>query len=677
MRKVIYPIGLLSLSLVLTLGMTGCKKDEATTKASTASDANKEMVSAFSAYQSDSKKLDGSSFGVISDDMAAKKEKLNDEYLAKLDKIPRDKLSNDNKIYYDTFIFDRKIDERGYKLPNQRFGSYAIPISHFEDQIFDNATKAGKKAKSLKDYHAQLNTLKDYTTWVDDVLKQYKKGQSENIELPKVLVKKLLAHIDANILPDDYAILRQGYEDLSKNYKDAKPEFLNSYKEATASAVNATKALVAYLGADYLAAARGKGDATDKNIGFGALKDGKTWYQWQLDRNSTTGKSAKELHALGQELVASAKSEMERVARFVAQKHDNKLSGLYRGADNKVSEREFHVIDNKGNVNLPEFFAYLNSEKFYYGRDGKKASGEMYKKQCSKVSDVNACELALKDYNKFKHDANKTLVTYFKPIKTDYTIVPTPAGGEKFDGVASYDNNEFNLNTNPFYSLQKWNVSTLLLHEAAPGHHFQNAYSIEYPAKDKPPYMKDVNYTAYEEGWALYTEWLGIQMGIYGALDDKGKPTFKDGKGMCKSDTDYKTFQGGIYKDESECNALQYFGSLNEAQLRNMRLAVDTGIHNLGWSLNTARDFMHKNSALGKGDVESETLRYAAYVGQAVSYKSGFLVIQSLLKKAQKELGSKFSWADFHDQLLKYGSLPMSVIESHMNAWIAAQKKAA
>ena len=116
---------------------------------------------------------------------------------------------------------------------------------------------------------------------------------------------------------------------------------------------------------------------------------------------------------------------------------------------------------------------------------------------------------------------------------------------------------------------------------------------------------------------------------------------------MCTSDTDYSQFQGGIYTDEQECNALQYFGSLNEAQLRNMRLAVDTGIHANGWSIQQARDYMHANSALGEGDIESESFRYAAYVGQAVSYKSGYLVIRELLEKAQQALGDKFEHAEF------------------------------
>lgn len=332
------------------------------------------------------------------------------------------------------------------------------------------------------------------------------------------------------------------------------------------------------------------------------------------------------------------------------------------------------LADDNGNIDLNEFFDYLNSEQFFYGRDGKNASGPEYAELCQAASDQNACVSALVDYNTFKRDANGVVAKYFKPIKTDYTIVPIPAAEELYKGVASYGSNKFNLNTHPDYSLQKWNVSTLLLHEAAPGHHFQNAYSIEYPPADKPDYIKNVWYTAYAEGWALYTEWLGLEMGIYGELNDEGKPTFVNATGMCKLDLDYTTFQGGIYTDAEECNALQYFGSLNEAQLRNMRLAVDTGIHAKGWSIEEAQKYMQANSALGDGDIESESYRYAAYVGQAVSYKSGFLVIREMLDKAQSELGSQFDWADFHDQLLKYGDQPMEVVETSIENWLKAQK---
>ena len=105
-------------------------------------------------------------------------------------------------------------------------------------------------------------------------------------------------------------------------------------------------------------------------------------------------------------------------------------------------------------------------------------------------------------------------------------------------------------------------------------------------------------------------------------------------------------------------------------------MAVDTGIHANGWSIQQARDYMHANSALGEGDIESESFRYAAYVGQAVSYKSGYLVIRELLEKAQQALGDKFEHAEFHDQLLRYGQQPMEVMKSNINNWISTKQQA-
>ena len=282
---------------------------------------------------------------------------------------------------------------------------------------------------------------------------------------------------------------------------------------------------------------------------------------------------------MGEQLVAEAKAEMIRVAKVVVAKRGSIVEAAYRDpATGDVSPRTFELATDSGQINLGEFFKYLNSEQFFYGRDGLQTTSKQYAAVCSNASSPSACENALTDYYVFKDNANDVVASYFKPIKTDYSIEPTPAESEMYDGVASYDDNVFTLNTNPDYSLQKWNVSTLLLHEAAPGHHFQNAYAQEYPPANLPDYMQDIWYTAYGEGWALYTEWLGIEMGIYGELNAQNQPTFVNGKGMCTSDTDYSQFQGGIYTDEQECNALQYFGSLNEAQLRNMRLAVDLSL---------------------------------------------------------------------------------------------------
>ncbi|NOI81467.1 DUF885 domain-containing protein [Vibrio tubiashii] len=656
---------------VLALSLSGC---------STLStpDASQQLSALLDEYGSQTKSLDGSQFGIVNDQMAGAKQTLDRLYLSKLLEIDRSALSDEEKVYYDTFQFDRTIAIRGASFANARFGNLDTPVTHFYNYIQWNAEEAGAAINTNEDdsktYQDQLETLQEYTSWVNNLHSQYQQGQLQGIQLPAILAERLYqSSVDA-ISYDDFSILKVGLKDL-KTQPEYSPEFIHQYEKEVGKAQLATQKLLAYLHGQYTQAARGDGQLTDTNIGWGDLPNGQSWYQWHLDRNSTTGKSAAELHRLGEQLVADAKAEMIRVAELVVKKRGAIVEADYRDpVTGKVAKHTFELANDSGKINLEEFFRYLNSEQFFYGRDGYSTDDNQYSEVCSHASVPTACEGALTDYYLFKVNANDVVQGYFKPIKTDYSIEPTAAEDELYAGVASYDDNVFTLNTNPDYSLQKWNVSTLLLHEAAPGHHFQNAYALEYPPANKPAYMEDIWYTAYGEGWALYTEWLGLEMGIYGKLDSHDKPSFSNGTGMCTANADYSQLQGGIYKDEQECNALQYFGSLNEAQLRNMRLAIDTGIHSQGWSIQQARDYMKANSALGEGDIESESFRYAAYVGQAVSYKSGYLVIKEVLAKAQSELGDQFDYAEFHDQLLRYGQQPMEVVRENINNWIASKK---
>ncbi|NRF15778.1 DUF885 domain-containing protein [Vibrio coralliilyticus] len=660
-------------AITLAVILAGCSSTPKTNDAST------QLTALLDSYQHESQSLDSTHFGIINDQMAAARQSLDRIYLDKLLEIERSALTDEEKVYYDTFRFDRTIAIRGASFANTRFGNFDVPVTHFYNYIQWNAEEAGAAiddSDSEQTYQDQLTILKEYTSWVRGLHSQYQQATQQGIQLPAILAERLYQNSVDTISYNNFAMLKVGLNDL-KTQSGYTPTFINQYTQEVEKAQRATQELLAYLHNQYVKSARGEGQLTDKNIGWGDLPNGQSWYQWHLDRNSTTGKSAAELHNMGEQLVAEAKAEMIRVAKVVVAKRGSIVEAAYRDpATGDVSPRTFELATDSGQINLGEFFKYLNSEQFFYGRDGLQTTNKQYAAVCSSASSPSACENALTDYYVFKDNANGVVASYFKPIETDYTIEPTPAESEVYDGVASYDNNVFTLNTNPDYSLQKWNVSTLLLHEAAPGHHFQNAYAQEYPPANLPDYMQDIWYTAYGEGWALYTEWLGIEMGIYGELNAQNQPTFVNGKGMCTPNTDYSQFQGGIYTDEQECNALQYFGSLNEAQLRNMRLAVDTGIHANGWSIQQARDYMHANSALGEGDIESESFRYAAYVGQAVSYKSGYLVIRELLDKAQQELGDKFEYAEFHDQLLRYGQQPMEVMKSNINNWISTKQQA-
>jgi uncharacterized protein (DUF885 family) len=191
--------------------------------------------------------------------------------------------------------------------------------------------------------------------------------------------------------------------------------------------------------------------------------------------------------------------------------------------------------------------------------------------------------------------------------------------------------NTFNLKAQP-----KFGMETLSLHEASPGHHFQGSIAQELTALPKFRRFGG-DYTAYVEGWALYAEYLGKELGMF-------------------------------------TDPYQWFGRLNDEQLRAMRLVVDTGLHSLGWSREQAIKYMLENSTMAESDVVSEVERYIAWPGQALGYKIGDLRIQALRRNAEKELGAKFDIRDFHREVLSDGAVPMDVLEAKIARWVAARK---
>jgi uncharacterized protein (DUF885 family) len=190
--------------------------------------------------------------------------------------------------------------------------------------------------------------------------------------------------------------------------------------------------------------------------------------------------------------------------------------------------------------------------------------------------------------------------------------------------------NTFNLRAQP-----KFIMETLSIHEASPGHHFQG--SIQQEIEGLPQFRRFGGYTAYSEGWALYAESLGKELGLF-------------------------------------TDPYQWYGRLADEQLRAMRLVVDTGMHHFGWTREQAIDYMRANSAMAESDVVAEVERYVVMPGQALSYKVGERVIRQLREQAERELGDGFDIRAFHRQVLIDGALPMAVLEGKIREWIGSEK---
>ncbi len=488
---------------------------------------------------------------------------------------------------------------------------------------------------------------------------QFELGSAQGNTLPDELVDRLLAQLNSKLDGEAIAGAYLGWQQLPGEADEA---LRTDYKAVLDSINDRYLALRDYL--DYrhggaYAVRLGSGECDD---GFCGMTDGRDWYRWLLKKHSTTNMTPEEVHELGLSEVDRIFGAMVKVCHTVGQ------------CDSE------EVAKSKQSGQIYAFFRYLNEPGFFYQNPlsawsaslnpGNAAGAALSEPQQQALAEH---ERALREYNAFKSKAALVLPDFFDAERTipklDYEVVPVAYGDAPYGGVAWYqDGNpqtgrkgQFFLNTFYPYGLQSWNISTLLAHEGAPGHHFQITIAQELAAKDPdfPQYVANASYTAYAEGWALYTEYLADHdMGLY-----QGRGLYDPAVGDAK-----------VEGSPAFNNQLQYFGRLNEEMLRAMRLVVDTGIHWYGWSHDRAVGYMQENSALGAGDISSEVPRYMAYTGQATSYKAGQLALIRMRESAEQALSGSFDLKAFHHQVLEYGMLPISVLEQKNRQWIEESK---
>jgi uncharacterized protein (DUF885 family) len=344
-----------------------------------------------------------------------------------------------------------------------------------------------------------------------------------------------------------------------------------------------------YLESSYLPKAR-------DGYGLMYMKGGKELYAYLVQSTTTLPLTPEEIHQTGLSEVARITGEMEKVKQEVG-----------------------------FNGTLPQFFEYLRTDPKF-----KKPTREAL----------------TQGYYDIGKAVDAKLPAYFSTLpKSKLEIRPYEPFREKFQAGGSYEQGTpdgsrpgiFYFNAYDLPSRTTPGMTTLYLHEGAPGHHFQIMMAQENSAL--PPFMRFGGNTAFVEGWALYAETLGYDM--------------------------------GFYKDP-----IQRMGTLDDEMLRAMRLVVDTGIHSKGWTREQAIDYMLANSSMGKTDATAEVERYIAIPSQALAYKTGAMTIQRLKAKAKSELGDKFDIREFHAQVLMTGALPLAILEQKIDRWIAAKKAA-
>ena len=349
----------------------------------------------------------------------------------------------------------------------------------------------------------------------------------------------------------------------------------------------AMQKLLAFVKNDYLPAAR-------KDIGASGLPDGAAYYQHAIRRHTTTDLTAKEIHEIGVKEVARIRGEMEAIIRGVG------FKGTFQG-----------------------FLTFLRTDpRFYYASaDDLVAGYALIAKRADGELPKLFAELPRNSYG------IRVIPDYEAPAQTTAYYQPGASGAR----AGIYMINTYKLDTRPRYEME-----ALTLHESVPGHHLQISRAQEL--KGLPEFRRNAGYTAYVEGWALYAESLGGEMGFY--IDPYSK-----------------------------------FGQLTYEMWRACRLVVDTGMHAMGWTREQAINFMKENTAKTENDIVVEVDRYIVWPGQALAYKLGELKIKELRARAARELGARFDVRKFHNAILDDGPLPLDLLDRRLSDWIAAEKR--
>jgi uncharacterized protein (DUF885 family) len=510
---------------------------------------------------------------------------LEQEFLKRVNALDASKYTEAERLTYDTFKYGRQMEIDGYV-----FRSELLPLNQFYStpSLFAQmgSGQSIQPFATVKHYDDFLKRIDGFVIWMDQAIANLKEGVDDNIVLPKVIVERILPQLTDLIVDDPKtSIFYKPLSNLPKGISENDSRRLHSaYSEAISKQLMpAYKRLRDYLKNDYLDRAR----TTD---GMSALPQGQAWYAYQVRRNTTTSLTPEQIHEIGLKEIARIRGEMERIKTQVHFEGD-----------------------------LKQFMASLRSDPKYY-----------YKNP----------EDLLNGYRSLKADVTAALPRLFSIMpKADFEVRAVESFRERSASTGAYQSgtpdgkrpgvfyaNTYDLSARPRYMMQ-----AIFLHEALPGHHMQISLQFELP--NLPSFRRFSNDTAYVEGWGLYSESLGRELGQYSDPYD-------------------------------------YFGALTAESWRAARLVVDTGLHAKGWTREQAIDYLRDNTAIGDSDVTAEIERYMVIPGQALAYKMGQLKIRELRTRAEQKLGNKFDVRDFHTQILKDGSMPLSVLEAKIDRWI-------
>jgi prolyl oligopeptidase len=506
------------------------------------------------------------------------------EFLRRLYAIDKSALSETEQLNYELFRRDlqRRVDQyqfNGHLMPfNQRGG-----VQNLDSQA------SYLRFESVQDYEDWLARMEKIDSVVEQTIELADEGRKEGMMLPRVLMERI---------PDQIAVqlVEEGSDSPFYRVFDAMPDTVaaSEQERLRKSAVDviedvvipAYRDLANYFEEVYLPDAR-------ESVGLSSLPNGSAWYEFLARRFTTTRMTPDEIHRLGLEEVKRIRDEMQLI----------------------IDELEF-------DGDFRAFLTFLRTDpQFYY--DNPDDLYEAYLATSKRI--------------------DPELVKLFGTLpRMPYGVKPIPDAIAPDTTTAYYSRPAADGSRAGIYWVNlyrpevrpKYEIEVLSVHEAMPGHHLQLA--IQQEINDMPRFRRYSGFTAFVEGWGLYSESLGYDLGLY-------------------------------------TDPYSRFGALTYDMWRAVRLVVDTGIHYKGWTRQQAIDFFKDNAAKTEHDIVNEIDRYIVMPGQALAYKIGQLKIRALRTQAESALGDEFDVREFHDELLGAGALPLDILQQRMDAWLSTR----
>ena len=513
----------------------------------------------------------------------ARKLRSEEAFQERLNSIDRDSLNRDNQVNYDLLDW-----ELGRSIDGMRLNTSRIPFNTFSS-FFSGALRAsfGINMNTEEDYRDYIARIEEFPRYFNENIENMRQGIRDGFVLPKIIIGGVLPTVQAQVYdnPDDSS-LADPILDINERLPEAvRTQIINDTRNAIRTyAIPSFRQLVTFLEEEYYPAATEGIAATD-------LENGEEYYSHQIRVYTTrTDLTADDIHEIGLSEVTRIRSEMDAL----------------------IEESGFEG-------SFGEFTEFLRTDPQFYAETAEEllqAASFVAKKIDYRMPEFFG-RLPRTPYGVVP--VPDEIAPNFTTAAYNYAVVGGTRGG-------AYWVNTYALDQRPLYELP-----ALTAHEAVPGHHQQNAIALEI--EGVPEFRKVLGYSAFGEGWGLYSEKLAIDMDIYE-------------------------------------NEYEHFGRLSYEMWRACRLVIDTGIHAKGWSRQQALDYLGDNTSLSQANIRAEVDRYISWPGQALAYKLGEMKILELRARAETELDDRFDIREFHDVVLGQGALPLDLLERVVNQYI-------